>query len=313
LRKTTLIKSLAVAVLIIAPIGLLYVFIGPGFEISITQSWGNVTSDTTEINTAIAVNNPTPFSRWLKKVEFDLYINDLKIASEVSERSIEVKPLGKTETSFTSVLNNSKIPDLWITYLNRGNLFDVDLMGNATFDSLSGREMILPIGYKTSAHTPLLELLSSKEPKDVRVGSATLTLKSLNLTWGEVTLVQTEIDNNAVIYNPNGYPITIKKINYTIEMNGVKMGEGATHNIITLEAKTDNKVSFTSALNNTMLNGWWAAHLRNDQVTRIVVKLQGTAEVSGVQYNFTLAEAWAEASIRILSGTISYGYFLPLL
>jgi len=296
----------------IASVGMFYVFIGPGFEISITQSWGRVAYNTTEINTVIAVNNPTPLSRWLKKIEFDLYINDLKIASEVSEKSIEVKPLAKTEISLTSFLNNSKIPDLWVSYLKKDD-FNVTLAGNVTFGSRI-REIVCPIGYKTRAHTPLLELLTIKQPRDIRVGPATLTLKSLALTWGEVTLVQTEINNEAVIYNPNSYPITIKKINYTIEMNGIKMGEEeAKYNPTALEAKTDSNMLFTSIMNNAMLDDWWATYLRNDQVTSVAFKLQGVAEILGTDYDFIIAEVGVEASIRILSGTISYGFFLPIL
>jgi hypothetical protein len=40
-----------------------YVFIGFEFEIDVTQFWGIVTPETTEIKTLIAVNNPTIFSR----------------------------------------------------------------------------------------------------------------------------------------------------------------------------------------------------------------------------------------------------------
>jgi LEA14-like dessication related protein len=288
------------------------VFIGPEFEISITQSWGRVAQNTTQINTVIAVNNPTPLSRWLKKIEFDLYINGLKIASEVFKKSVEIKPLGKTEILLTSFLNNSKIPDLWITYLKKDD-FNVTLAGNVTFSSTI-REIICPIGYKTCVHTPLLELLNIRQPRELRVGPTTLILKSLNLTWGEITSVQTKINSNAVIYNPNSYPVTIKKINYTIEMNGIKMGEGrAKYDSIVLEAKIDNNVWFVAVLNNTMLDDWWATHLRNDQVTNVAVKLLGVAEVSGMDYSFIIAEVGVEASICILSGTTSYGFFLPIL
>lgn len=312
MKKATKIKALGVALLVMVPIGSFYIFVGPEFEISITQSWGLVTNETTEIRTVIAVNNPTPLARSLKKIEFDLYINDLKIASEVSEKSIEVKPNGKEEISFTSYLNNSKIPDLWITYLNQGSLFNVKLTGNITFSSKI-REITCPIGYETSAHTNLLELLNLQEPKDIRVGPTTVTLKSLTLNWSEVTTAQTEINNLAIIYNPNSYPITITKINYTVEMNDVKMGEGTSYNPIALEAKTHSNLSFTAVLNNAVLNEWWTTHLRNDQITRIVLKLQGAAEVTGTDYSFPIVNVWGEASIRILGATISLGYYVPTL
>lgn len=310
LKKATIIRMLLVVLLVLAPF-LFYVFYGPGFEIRITQSWGRVTRDKTEIETLITVNNPTPLSRWIKRIEFDLYINGFKIASEVSEKMVEVKPLRKTEISLTSFLNNSMILNLWVAYLNKGDLFEVELAGNATFSSIT-REIVCPIGYKTSAHTPLLELLSTKEPKEIKVGPATLTLRSLTLNWSEVTSAQTKIENNAVLYNPNSHPITITKIDYTIEMNDVKVGEGSMYNPIILEAKTDSNVSFTAILNNTMLYRWWPTHLRNDQITRIAVRVQGVGKVLGAEYSFLMVAVEGAASIRILGGTIALGFNLPL-
>jgi LEA14-like dessication related protein len=166
---------------------------------------------------------------------------------------------------------------------------------------------------KTVTHTPLMELLSIKQPRDIQAGPATMTLKVLTLTWGKATSAQTEINGKALIYNPNSYPITIKEMNYAIEMNDVKIGEGVIYNQTVIEAKTDKNVSFTAIMNNAMLSDWWAAFIRNDQVARIYVNIGGVAEYSGTVYDFIIAEVEAEASIRILSGTISYGFYIPIL
>ena len=89
--------------------------------------------------------------------------------------------------------------------------------------------------------------------------------------------------------------------------------EEAKYNPTALEAKTDSNMLFTSIMNNAMLDDWWATYLRNDQVTSVAFKLQGVAEILGTDYDFIIAEVGVEASIRILSGTISYGFFLPIL
>ena len=94
-----------------------------------------VTPETTEIKTLIAIYNPTILLRWLKKIEFDLYINGLKIASETFVNSVEMKPLGKTEISLTSFLNNSHISELWVSYIKKDE-FNVTLYGNLTFASM---------------------------------------------------------------------------------------------------------------------------------------------------------------------------------
>jgi len=99
-----------------------------------------------------------------------------------------------------------------------------------------------------------MELLCLYQPKDIQAGSANMTLKTLKLSWGEATSAETKIYVDASIYNPNNYPITIKKINYAMEMNGIRTGEGVAYNQAVIEAKTDRNVSFTANMNNTMLN-----------------------------------------------------------
>jgi len=56
----------------------------------------------------------------------------------------------------------------------------------------------------------------------------------------------------------------------------------------------------------------WTAFIQNDQVAHVAVNLQGVAEISETDYNFIIAEAEAEASIRILSGKISYEFYIPI-
>jgi LEA14-like dessication related protein len=101
-----------------------------------------------------------------------------------------------------------------------------------------------------------------------QAGSANMTLKALNLSWGEATSAKTKIYVDASIYNPNNYPITIKEVNYTMEMNGIRMGEGVAYNQTVIEAKTDRNVSFTAIVNNTMLSDWWAAGLLFCETTK---------------------------------------------
>jgi len=272
--KTTAVKILTVALLVMVPIGLFYVLVGPEFEISITQIWGRVTRDTTEIRTVIAFNNPTPLARWLKKIELEIYINDLKITSEVNETNIEVKPLGETKIQLTSFLDNARIPDLWVTYLNGDNLFRVEVDGNVTFRSTT-REIVCPIGYKTSAHTDLLDLLRVTEPREIRAGTVSLTLETLVLAWSKVTAAQTEINTEAVVYNPNSYPITVTAINYTVEMNSIKMGGDTIYVSKVLEPQRNTSVSFTATLNNTMLHSWWVTHLGTTRLQLLALRYTG--------------------------------------
>jgi len=120
-REWAIIVVIFISLFIVAFVSF-YVFISFEFEIGVTQSWGKVTSETTEIKTLIVVYNPTILSRWLKRVEFNLYINGWKVASETIEEGVEVKPLGKTEVSLISFLNNSRIYELWVSYLKKMGL-----------------------------------------------------------------------------------------------------------------------------------------------------------------------------------------------
>jgi len=73
------------------------------------------------------------------------------------------------------------------------------------------RDIVCPISYNTVTHTPLMELLGLNQPKNINVGSANMTLKTLKLSWGEATSAETKIYVDASIYNPNNYPIIIKR------------------------------------------------------------------------------------------------------
>jgi len=79
---------------------------------SITSSWGEVTSDTTEVLTSIVVYNPNPFPIPVKTVAFDLYLNDVKITSG---SSTNISLPAKTESTIVlrSLVDNRKIPDAW--------------------------------------------------------------------------------------------------------------------------------------------------------------------------------------------------------
>jgi LEA14-like dessication related protein len=314
LKKASRRVMLAVAVLLIimVPVGICHMFIGPAFEINVTSSWGTVTLETTEIDTVVKANNPTPLSRSLQRVNVDLYINDLKIASKTYEKATEIGPMQETGVSLTSFLNNSEIPELWSTYIKNGNEFHVKLDGNVTFKTWL-REITCPISYNTTVHTDLLELLNEAGSQDFRVGSTALKLKSLGLTWGEVGLNQTEIIASALIFNPNSYSIAIKTLSCAIEMNDIRMGGGIIYRSTDLKPESEETILFEATIDSTMLNEWWNTHLRNDQVTSINFRLDGLAEIFGGRYNFTVDYIQGGASIRILGETIGFGFYLPVL
>ncbi|MHA1631784.1 MAG: LEA type 2 family protein [Candidatus Freyarchaeota archaeon] len=305
--KAAVAIAVVVAVIVIAGLGYYFYYgVKPPAEAvepevkSITHSWGAVTHGTTEIVTEAVVYNPNPFSIPIKRIVLDLYMNDVKIASGSSE-GVSLAGGQNTTVTLKSFLDNGKIPEWFASHVARGEVTNVVLSGSIVFD-LKVTEFAYPFEQALTLKTDLLAGLNTDQPQDIEVGPVTLTLKELRSSWGVVTPEKIEINHRAVIHNPQLVPIPVTRIDYEIYMNDVKVGEGTTHNPIVLRGRGDTTVLFTTALDNTMLDEWWVTHIKNNEKTKLQVKIYSTIEIAGVEYSFKLCEVEQDITTNILKG-----------
>jgi len=266
----------------------------------ITHSWGAVSHDTTEILTNVVVYNPNPFSIPIKRIDFDLYMNDIRMASGSAE-NISLTGERNTTVTLRSFLDNGKIPDWFVSHLARGETTDVRLSGRIVFD-LRLTEFSYPFEQKSTLKTDLLSKLNIDKPQEIRVGPIAFVLKELRSSWGRITPEKIEIDHRAVIYNPHPLPIPISRIDYRIYMNDVRMGEGTTYNPVVLRPMDDTTLPFTTSLDVPMLDEWWVSHIKNGEKTKLLVEIYSTVEIAGMEYSFKLCDIEQYIETNILKG-----------
>jgi LEA14-like dessication related protein len=97
-------------------------------------------------------------------------------------------------------------------------------------------------------------------------------LREISNTWGDVSRRSTEINTKVVIYNPNDISIPIKRIEYELYMNGIRMAEGRSQENIVIRGNNVTTIRLKTVLNNLLLPRWWASHINNGEHTEVRVK-----------------------------------------
>ena len=263
-------------------------------------SWGNVTYDSTEIIADVSVYNPSPIPITLKKVTFTLYMNNIKMVTGSSEGAVNLASFQETVVRLVGTLNNSGIPDWFISHLKNGERTDVRLSGKVTFD-LKLMELTRPFEQTLNITTSLLAGMNTNQAETLRIGPVELTLKSLTSSWGKITPEEIEINHKAVIYNPNPYPIPITKLEYEIYMNNIRMGGGTTYNPVILGAEKDTVILFTTVLDDSLLDEWWISHIKNGEKTRITIEIYSVIEIHNVTYKIKIYEIEQNITTNILA------------
>lgn len=266
----------------------------------ISHSWGSVTHDTAEISTNVVVYNPNPVSIPFKKITFDLYMNELRMATGSTEEDLKIKAGQETIILLTSYFDNGKIPDWWVSHLKKGEESDVKIEGGVVFDLGALGEFRFPFERTQTIETDILEKLNLEEDRTYGVGPVSLTMRSLSSSWGKVIMDSSEINHKAVIHNPNPFPIPVSRIDHETKMNDVLVGRGTTHDPVILEASGDTIIPFTTEIDNKMLDEWWVTHIQNNEKTVFLTEIQLVVEVRDMEYRFTLIREEKEFKTNLL-------------
>ncbi|HIP63120.1 MAG TPA: hypothetical protein EYH04_03275 [Archaeoglobus profundus] len=264
----------------------------------ISHKWGNVTSSTTEIITIIKVYNPNPIPLPLKDILTEVYMNNIKMG-EGSALKAEIKANSESEIIISTKLENSKIPEWWVTHIKNGEKTTMNIKGYLVFD-LKVTEFKYPIELSNSIETDILAGLSSDKPRKINVGPVTLTIKSVRSYWGEVNEDYTEIITLATIYNDNLIPVPIVKFYYLVEMNGIKVAEGSSTIETVIKPKSEETITFITKIDNNLLDEWWVSHIKNGERTKVKILIQPVIKVHNKEFKFTVAEKEDEFTTNLL-------------
>ncbi|MEM4524369.1 MAG: LEA type 2 family protein [Archaeoglobaceae archaeon] len=290
-------KKIVSAILLIVALSLCAQAPGKPEIKSLTNCWGNIASEVTEIITEILVYNPNPFSIPLKDILTEIYMNELKMG-EGKALKAEIPP-GESEIILSTEIKNNRIPEWFVSHIKNGEKTDVKLKGYLVFD-LRLTEFKYPFEQSSTIKTNLLSELKSQAPKTVSVGPMTFTIKSINAYWGKVEKDYTEIIIIATISNENPISVLIPKYKYYMEMNGIKVASGINDLVALIPPMSEASLTFVIKIENEMLDEWFVSHLKNKERSEIKIVIEPFIEISGKEISFVLIESKSYMETKIL-------------
>ena len=251
---------------------------------AVDNSFGDVTNETTEVETDLVVSNPNPVGVGLDgvSVNYTVSMNDIEMAQGGRE-GVRVGT-GNSTLELETRLRNDGIPPWWVSHVRNGERTTVDIDATAT-SALLGRGV--DFSQSREIRTDLLGAFNSDETRPVNADSPlasdpVLYVNETRGEWGTVSESETPIDMAFTVYNPNLEPYAVTEIGYDITMNGVEMGSGRTEEGYVIPSESTETIEFTTNLQNRNLDDWWVTHLDEDvrghQVTGLRIEFYAVVE-----------------------------------
>lgn len=273
-------------------LGLLVATVGGAFTLGVVgtpgvagveNQFGDVNENTTTIESDLLITNPNPIGISLggATAQYNVTMNDVAMAGGV-KNGIAVKK-GNSTLHFTTQMKNEKIPAWWISHIENGEHTNLKITADVHSSTL-GRTFDAPKTTR-SIDTDIISAFNSSEDRPVNankpfVRDPVAYINQTNASWGSVSETETPIDMRFVVYNPKAMPITITEIGYTVTMNDVTVGEGATDRSYAIPGHTKETVRTSAAIDNTVLDEWWVTHLQNNQRTQLEIDFYAKLDLS---------------------------------
>ncbi|MDZ5812665.1 LEA type 2 family protein [Halorubrum sp. AD140] len=316
MKSGDVLATLASSKLRIALVGLLVVGggVGGAFALGILgvpsvaavdNTFGDVTNETTAIETDLVVSNPNPVGVGLSgvSVNYTVSMNDIEMAQGGRE-GVRVGA-GNSTIPLETDLRNDEIPAWWVSHVRNGERTDVRIDATATSERL-GRSV--DFSRDREIQTDLLGAFNSDETRPVNADSAltddpVLYVNETRGEWGSVSEAETPIDMAFDVYNPNLEPYAITEIGYEVTMNGVEVASGQTEEGYVIPSRGTETVEFTTAIQNDRLDEWWVTHLDEEvhghQVSQLRIDFHAVIELpSGDEVTVPLDELTYEETIE---------------
>jgi len=254
---------------------------------AVDNTFGDVTNETTEVETDLVVSNPNPIGVGLDgvSVNYTVSMNDVEMAQGGRE-GVSVAS-GNSTVPLETELRNDAIPPWWVSHVRNGERTDVGIDASVTSDLL-GRTV--EFSRSREITTDLLGAFNSNETRPVNADSAltddpVLYVNETRGEWGSVGEAETPIDMAFTVYNPNLEPYVVTEIGYDVTMNGVEMATGRTEEGYAIPPRSSETIEFTTALRNPRLDEWWVTHLdegvRGHQVSQLRIDFYAVIEFPG--------------------------------
>lgn len=262
--------------------------------ISIDHRWGEVTSEETELISTLVVDSPNFVPIPLSDVKTDIYMNGIHMGrgSAVGDTTIS----GRDELKMSSHIENERLRDWWPTHIKNGEETEVNIRGDLVFGVL-GYGLEVPVENKASFNTSILSKMSSKEVRMGFIGFDALVMKNTEFKWdvreegGDTVIVVTmDVKNNLPVEIP------LKSIDYQMEMNDVRMAQGASSDHLSIPASGQREVTMEMVMDDAKIPQWWVKHIQKGEKTEASIDMQltlergdeeETVELSDMEFDFS--------------------------
>ncbi|QCS41116.1 LEA type 2 family protein [Natrinema versiforme] len=297
-RRTWMVILVAIGLIVAAAgYGLLAVD-RPRVE-SVDNEWGTVTSERTEVETTVTVDNP----RLLRvgdaaaDVSYTVRLNDIEVATGREEG---VAVAGReSQVSVSTWIDNDEIPGWWASHVANGETTTVRIEPDIVVD-YAGVQYPADRWTRTrTVQTDLLEPLQTDERREFRASGRTLfVVEATDARWGNATANRTPIEASATVTNPTPLPIPIAEIGYTVRLNGIVVGQGVAGEQFVLSPDSTQTLEAGAAIDTDELDEWWVTHVRNDETSNLTVDFTATLEYGGSQREVPLEFLSYERTFR---------------
>ncbi|WP_096394170.1 LEA type 2 family protein [Halorubrum trapanicum] len=256
---------------------------------AVNNSFGDVTNETTVVETDLVVSNPNPIGIGLDgvSINYTVSMNDVEMAAGGRE-GVSVAS-GNSSIAFETDLDNDAIPPWWTSHVENDERTTVTIDARVTSEFL-GRGANLT--RTREIETDLIGAFTSDETRPVNadaplVDDPVLYVNETRGRWGTVSEAETPIEMEFDVYNPNLEPYVVSEIGYDVTMNGVEMGSGSTDSEYVIPSYGSETVELSAALRNERLDEWWVTHLNESvnghQVSDLRIEFYAVVELPSGQ------------------------------
>lgn len=234
---------------------------------TVSNSWGDVSRDETEIVSDIQVDNPNSFGLGAGNIgiEADVSMNDVKLG-EGSADDIDL-PAGQSTVQLTTVIDNNQIPAWWASHVENGERSTATISPTVNVSALGLSSSIDVPPITREIDTDLLASANSTRDEQFPFGPFTMTMKSRQFDWGDVSEDTTEIDGTIVLHHDAPVPVVVNRLEFTFTMNGIAIANAVTRDPVVIPPNTDTPVPFDATMDNEPMLDWWPTHVNNGETT----------------------------------------------
>ena len=112
-------------------------------------------------------------------------------------------------------------------------------------------------------------------------GLPTIEIKSITHRWAFVNETVTAVESTVVVHNPTPISATLKRLEYTIRLNGLDFGTGFCSEPVEVPAQGDATIKLITYISNGKIPAWWVSHVEAGEKTEATVSGVATIEALG--------------------------------